>query len=703
MVDNIILVTHAAAGLSFGLLLALLTARWRLRPLGPPLALAAAATLAWGVVIAAGSLAPYPPLRAIQFAELARNLAWLAFLLALLGFQQGDAQRWLGRRWLPGFTVLAAASLGLVAFAPQLAAALPGALDGRDLVVVLWLALAIAALLLIEQAYRNAVTAERWGIKFLCLGLGLIFVYDLFLYAEALLFRQLNPAFWAARGLVVALAVPPLLVALARNQSWRLDVHLSRHVVFHTVTLMGAGFYLLAMAVIGYYIKYLGGSWGGVLQATFLAASALLLATLLFSGSLRARLRVLLAKHFFSFRYDYREEWLKFTRALARLEGDIPEGVLRTMAPLAGSNGGALVGREPDGALRLLARWQLDDPVPGDLGGLPGWIRRSGWVVDRDEWRRAPDLYQGLQFPAGLAGAGWLWLIVPLFFQDDLEGLLLLRAGDDERRLNWEDRDLLKTAGQQAGALLAQHRANRALVEARQFDAFNRLSAYVIHDLKNILAQQSLMLTNARKHRDNPAFVDDMIATVASSVERMERLMGQMRSGLREAEAAPVELGTLLAAVVERRGARQPAPRLAPPARACTVIGDPERLGTVFGHLVQNAQEATAADGEVQLALDCDGATARVTVRDNGCGMDADFLRDRLFHPFESTKGLTGMGIGAFESREYVRQLGGDITVESEPGAGSTFTVTLPLADAQSCEPGTPAGGRAVADWAAGE
>ncbi|MEM1142048.1 MAG: XrtA/PEP-CTERM system histidine kinase PrsK [Pseudomonadota bacterium] len=670
--------THAAAAVSFALLLGLLAARWRLRPLGPPFTLAVAATCIWASVIAVGSVSTYPPVRAIQYAELARNLAWLAFLLSLFGFQQGDARRWRGRSWLPGFTVLALGSFALISAVPHLPAPVPSLVNGRDLVAILWLSLAIAGLLLIEQIYRNAVLGERWGIKFLCLGLGMMFAYDLFLYAEALLFQQLNPVFWAARGFICALALPPLLVALARSESWRLDVHLSRHVVFHTVTLIGSGFYLLAMAAIGYFIKYLGGNWGGVLQAAFLAASALLLGTLLFSGSVRARLRVFLAKHFFSYRYDYREEWLKFTQALARLEGNIPEGVLRTMAPLTSANGGALVGREPDGVLRLLARWQLDAPLPGDFGQLPSWVQKTGWVIDREEWRTAPDLYAGLLFPEAFAEAQWLWLIAPLFFQDELEGLLFLRAGDTPQRLNWEDRDLLKTAGQQAGALLAQHRANRALVEARQFDAFNRLSAYVIHDLKNILAQQSLMLVNARKHRDNPAFVDDMIATVASSVERMERLMDQMRSGLRQSEAVPLELGKLLAEVTERRAAQTPVPTLVPAEGGCTVVGDWERLVTVFSHLVQNAQEATPSDGEVSLTLSTGLGVVQVKVCDNGSGMDADFVRDRLFRPFESTKGLTGMGIGAFESREYVRQLGGDITVHSEPDEGSTFTVILP-------------------------
>ncbi|MFT7288053.1 MAG: putative PEP-CTERM system histidine kinase, partial [Halieaceae bacterium] len=244
----------------------------------------------------------------------------------------------------------------------------------------------------------------------------------------------------------------------------------------------------------------------------------------------------------------------------------------------------------------------------------------------------------------------------------------------------------LKTAGRQAAALLAQQRASSALVEARQFDAFNRLSAYVIHDLKNILAQQSLMIANARKHRDNPAFIDDMISTVENSVERMQRLMDQMRSGLRSADASTVSLARLLETVVAQRSATQPLPQLSAQGD-CRVIADRHRLTTVFDHLIQNAQEATDDHGSITLGLESTGDFAQVLIGDTGAGMSEAFIRERLFKPFESTKGLTGMGIGAFESREYVRQIGGSISVESTPGVGTTFTVMLPLVEDLNDDP----------------
>ncbi|MEO0437618.1 MAG: XrtA/PEP-CTERM system histidine kinase PrsK [Pseudomonadota bacterium] len=675
---NITLISYSVTAAGFSLLAVLLVGYWRVRPFGPVLLFCCLATITWASTIALGTLAAYPPLTLIQFAELARNSSWLFFLLQLLATQDdGNPWRWLNKPWVPllaGVVLIAAAVLALRILHPSI----PGIdyADAVDASLMVWLLMAVVGLLLIEQLYRNAQEQERWGVKFLCLGVGTLFAFDLVMYAEALLFRNLDSQLWQARGFIIALTVPWLAVAIARNRNWRMDVHVSRQVVFHTVTLMGAGVYLLAMAVIGYFIKYLGGTWGGVLQISFLAAGSALLFTLLVSGTLRARLRVYLAKNFFSYRYDYRVEWLRFTEGLAA-RGDVERGVISNIAPIALSPGGLLLSRDSNDSLKAVASWELDEPDLSDLGNLAEWLTETSWVIDLDEYQRDRDLYGTLEIPSWLTEHEKLWLIVPLFFGGEIEGILFLARTDLKKSVNWEDRDLLKTAGRQAAALLAQQRASSALVEARQFEAFNRLSAYVVHDLKNILAQQSLMVANAQKHRDNPAFVDDMISTVENSVGRMQRLMDQMRSGLRSSEAKRISLSSTLQKVISNRSGKQPEPKLAVVEDAW-IIADRERLATVFGHIIQNAQDATNEEGSVEVNVEKIGSRVCVAIADTGSGMSESFVRDQLFKPFSSTKGLTGMGIGAFESREYVRQLGGDIHVKSVAGEGSCFSIWLP-------------------------
>lgn len=682
MLSNIGLFSYLTSSVSFAVLTALLLLQWKVRPLGPTLVLACIATTIWAGSIAFGTLADYPPVYLMQLTELARNACWLYFLLQLLGIQgEGNPNYVHGFRWRAVFWLAISASFTLLSF-PLLKNHLPLAYEpSYELNLSLWLSLAVLGMLLIEQLYRNATPGERWSLKYLCLSLGALFAYDFFMYAEALLLRKLDANLWQARGLVYAVVCPWLAVAMARNSSWRMNLHLSRQVVFHSVTLMGSGLYLLGMAAVGYFIKFLGGSWGGVLQLGFLAAAIALLFSLLFSGKFRAMLRVQLSKHFFSYHYDYREEWLKFTKALASLSEDVSEGIVRTMAPLVTSPCGLLWGRGEGDKFRLVANWETAIPSRAEegLGAIPAWLQDTHWVIDLNELKSTPDLYDNLEVPEWIMGEERFWLVIPLIFGEQVQGVLILNKSDFKDDLNWEDRDLLKTAGRQAASHLAQHLASQALVEARQFEAFNRLSAYVIHDLKNILAQQSLIVSNAAKHRDNPAFIDDMIGTVENSVARMQRLMEQMRTGMRSAAAGTVNLTPLLTKVIASRNSSYPRPESIFDGSDSIVHADSERLSTVFNHLIQNAQEATDAQGSVIVQMGVESGIVRVNISDTGSGMDEDFLQTRLFKPFESTKGLTGMGIGVFESREYIRQIGGEIKATSTPGVGSVFHVTLPL------------------------
>jgi len=686
MTINIGMLSYLAGCLSFAVLSLLLSLSWRGRPFGGVLITASSLSAIWAGVIVAGNMTTYPPVKLMHLVEVLRNAGWTYCLLQLMGLRfSGDQNILGGKRWLPYFIAVLAVIVAILFLAPAVSQhyGLQAAVYG-DITFATWLGMAVVGLLLIEQLFRNSSAGELWSIKYLCLGLGGIFAYDFFMYAEALLFRQLSPELWQARGLVNALATPLIAIAIARNTDWKLNIHVSRQVVFHTVTLLGAGFYLLMMSLVGYFLNYLGGTWGSVIQILFLVIAGVLLLSLLFSGRIRAQTRVLLSKHFFSYKYDYREQWQNFTRALADIEEDVPEGILQAMAPLASSSSGLLWGSPDDGSYPLLSQWQMPEPdgYP-DMEPLAKWLENSEWVIDIEELNREPDIYENLQLPPEIVAIPNAWLIIPLMFGDKLQGILLLRSSDLQNSINWEDRDLLKTAGRQAASYLAQYLANNALVEARQFDAFNRLSAYVIHDLKNILAQQSLMVSNAEKHKTNPDFVDDMISTVNNSVTRMTNLMEQMRSGVRGSDPVLVELGGLLNEVIAAREIDQPAPSLNIVSDSVSIMANRDRLHTVFCHLVQNAQDATDKSGSVTVRLEQINRTAIIEIQDTGAGMTPEFIKSKLFKPFESTKGLTGMGIGAFEGREFIRSIGGDLRVESQPGEGSLFRIQLPCLAAE--------------------
>jgi putative PEP-CTERM system histidine kinase len=245
--------------------------------------------------------------------------------------------------------------------------------------------------------------------------------------------------------------------------------------------------------------------------------------------------------------------------------------------------------------------------------------------------------------------------------------------------LNWEDYDLLKTVGQQSASYLAEQESARALADAKQFDEFNKRFAFVLHDIKNLVSQLSLMVKNAEKHKNNPAFQEDMLQTVSESVEKMNNLLVRLHEGGRQAAAsAALDLSKFLGQIVENNTKAGGRLKFDRDVKGIVVVTDEERLGAVMAHVIDNALDSLDGDGGgVEIRLGTSGREAVIEVEDNGSGMSPEFIRDELFKPFRTSKG-SGYGIGAFESREYVRENGGRMDVQSKLGAGTIVTIRLP-------------------------
>ncbi|MFX1681100.1 PEP-CTERM system histidine kinase PrsK [Mitsuaria sp. CC2] len=635
----------------------------------------------------------WPVLVLLPICDALRYGAWFSFILALIESRDDDGRaRSAGvarpLQWLAWAGVAAAVALPLWRYwgdAPLAALQRPMTMS--------WLGLGVFGLVLIEQMLRNIDSDARWNAKPVSLGLGAVFAFDVFVFSQASLFAQFDGDAVSVRAAVHSLAVPLLWMASRRHKKWLDKLHVSRTAAFHSATLLIVGVYLLGVSGIGYYVRYTGGEWGRALQQVLLAVGVLALLTMGLSGSLRAKLRVYISKHFFSYRYDYRQEWLRFTAMLSASASpaELGESVIRGLAHLVESPGGALwLRRSPATAegtdYQQAARWNLNDdrqPLTADAP-LLRLLQERAWIVDLDEWRRHPAAYDHAALPEAIAGDARHWLLIPLLNAGVLTGWVILGQPRTRLELDWEVRDLLRTAAQQAASYLAQMQAAEALLEARKFEAFNRMSAFVVHDLKNIVTQLSLMMKNAKRLRDNPEFQQDMLDTVENSLEKMRQLMLQLREGDKphHGSAGGVALTAiarrLAAAAVSKGRALELELRDEVSAR-----GHEERIERVLGHVVQNALDATPLDGRVTLRLQRVGSHAQVEVEDTGCGMSQEFIDQRLFKPFQTTK-AAGMGIGAYESYQYLQELGGKINVESAPGQGTKVTILLPLFFAQS-------------------
>lgn len=684
MRSDLLSISYGLATAAYSFLAVLLVTGWRGRLPGGLLIVATVVSALWALAVAVTSAWSPALLPVASLFEVARYAAWFAFLGALLpqpGVAPGaDAGPRPGLdRWRVTVVVLPL----LAGLAIEMAVYL-GWLDrSASLYLAFRVILATLGLVLIEQVYRNLPQQNRWNVKFLCLGLGGAIAFDLYVFAEAMLFQRIEPDAWIARGAVNALAVPLIAIAAARTAAWSLDVAVSRNVVFHSAALLGVGVYLLVMGAAGYYIRFFGGTWGTVLQTLFVFGAVLLLLALLFSGMLRARLRVLVGKHFFSYRFDYREEWLRFTRTLAAGEPGVKlnERAIAAIGGLVESPGGVLFMRDEHGDSELIAEWNLriDAGSHPAAPSLMRFLAERQWVVSLEEYRAEPERYSGLELPPWLMAATNISLIVPLILHEQLIGYVVLATPRIPLRINWEVIDLLKVAGRQAAGYLAHLRAAQQLLIARQFESFNRMSAFVIHDLKNLVAQLSLLVANAAKHKDNPEFQEDMLMTVDNAVSKMNKLLAHLRSGTVPVDKpVAVDLADVIARALAEKSAMKPKPSVEVVESGLRAVAHRERLERVIGHLIQNAIEATTGDGRVWVRLAREAGNAVIEVGDTGRGMTAQFVRERLFRPFETTK-HNGMGIGTFESRQYVREIGGSLEVESEPEKGTRFRIVLPL------------------------
>lgn len=637
----------------------------------------------WATALAWDSSSGWLGVPGHYFLEMLRYVGWLGVLWVLLPRDTGDTwlnalPRLLVAAWtlllLMGAAVSAALDVGLMREWPALLFAIGG------------LVCALLALVSTEQIGRNRNPAGYWSIKHLLTAVGLLAGYDVVLFSATYVFSEVPAPLWQGRGFANAIASIPLLFGISRLRKSAAEKRVGAAGNFFTTVMLLAGLYLFVVAIIGTYVRALGGSWSGALEVAILMGGVSLLAVVALSAEARAVVRVFVQKYFVAQKYDYREEWLRFVRTLdgngpALDRNDLSSRVLRAMADITGSpDGGLWVHTEDDTFVPVAGRLCGDNaPTFENPRTSDHWMElltQNNWILDVDG--QLPPGMERRQIPEWLRLHRQVWLVVPLGVAGRVEGLVVLEPPlSNSRALTWEDLDLLRTAATQAAGSLALQRALDDIGQLQQFEAFNRLVAFLMHDLKNVLAQQQLVVKNFPRFRHNPEFIDDAILTVDNATQRMARLIEQLTSGTTTPQRRRFRFDEACREALRAVADRNPKP-VAVHLPEVSVSGDPERLRSALTHLLRNAQDATPGDGEVSFHASFAEGQVTVVIADTGEGMSEDFIRDRLFKPFDSTKGVMGMGVGAYQAREYVRELGGELHVTSQPQVGTRFTLTIP-------------------------
>ena len=617
---------------------------------------------------------------------------WLGFALT---YSRSNYREFL-RRWR--------VTLGLFALLP-LAVVVTLVIRGGDADTNLWWlrpgpvtttlnAIVLTGMVLIvtnlEQTFRSAIGTMRWRIKFVIIGLVIVFAARLYVRAQAILFSAPDIAFWSIESSALLVGCVSLAVAYARTRLAESDVYPSLAVVRSSFTVIVVGAYLFVVGVVAQLVSRFGGATIFQFQAVVVILGMAGLAVLLLSDRTRQRIHAFVVRHFSKAQHDSVRVWTRFSRELgavsdqsrlcaaaARLVSETFDVLSVTVWLIDEEKDRLTVGastahtaanaRDDDGASASVVSGLQELRSPTDLENATG-----PWA---EELRRL----NPTTFPAGGNR-----VCIPLRSAERTIGALVLADRVNSVPYSMEELDLLRCIGDHVTSDLMNLRLANEVARARELDAFRLMSTFFVHDLKNAAASLNLTLKNLPVHFDDPAFRNDALRTIANTARRIDEMIARL-SALRERpETIRVEadLNQLVNEALGKVGGMpnvdvqtelQPLPR---------ILANRDEIQSVVTNLVLNARDAVGANGVIHVRTQSQGRRVVLSVMDNGCGMTPAFLKESLFRPFQTTK-KKGLGIGLFQCRAIVQAHGGGVHVESEVGKGTTFLVSLPVKDAR--------------------
>jgi len=547
----------------------------------------------------------------------------------------------------------------------------------------------ILVLVNLEHTFRSAVGTVRWRIKFMLMGVSVLFLVRLFTTSQTLLFRRIDPTLDILHAGALFVGGLLILRSLFRTGHFGMDVHPSHSVLQGSVTILLVGIYLVLVGGLARVVAYLGGDASFAGKALLVLVLLVLLAIFLQSDRVRLYLRRFVSRHFQRPTHDYRSVWRTFTEGtVSRMEQvEYSRAVVKLVAEIFQSLSVTLwIASDQGEELKLAASTGLTEnqarelqPDPAETATVLTHLRDHPDPVDIDratgEWanilrRCHPDEFH----------KGGTRVCVPVSSGREILAVILLGDRVAGAPFTEQDFDLLKSIGDQVASGLRNVRLSQKLLQAREHEAFQTMATFFVHDLKNAASTLNLMLQNLPTHFDDPEFRADALRGVGKSVAHINHLisrLSQLRSELKistqESDLNELVAGALRSFTPETDFRIEtefaPLPRL--PL-------DREQFGKVITNLALNAREAASLPGFIRFKTARSGSWAILEAVDNGRGIPPEFLARSLFKPFQTTK-KNGLGIGMFQSKMIIEAHGGKITVESPLGKGTTFRIFLPL------------------------
>jgi len=653
-----------------------------------------------GVCLGLTGNSPFSPVKMILWRRWGLGASSLlpgAWLLFSLSYARGNSREFLAR-WRLGVAAAFLGPIGLAAaFWNHSVVSLqqgPGQVVERFglgwsgiALNVLLLSGSVLILMNLERTFRASVGTMRWRIKFMLMGVGLIFVVRIYTTSQALFFRGEVPSLASLQGGALVVASLLILRSLLRVGGIDLDVYPSHSALQGSITVLLAGLYLLIVGVCAEAVAAHGRSSVFALEAFLILASLVLGVLLAQSDRLQMRLGRFISRHFQRPVYDYRTVWSRFIEGTASApdQSELCRSLVKLVAELFQTLSVAIWLAEGR-SLTLVASTFISEAGGREL------------APPAEETGKILDYFQGHPEPVEIERASTDWAILlkrmhpsefpgrenrvclPMIAHGEIVALMVLGDRVSGVPFSIQDFEMLRCVGDHATASLANVRLFQRLQQAKELEAFQTMAAFVVHDLKNAASTFSLTLKNLPVHFEDPAFRSDALRSVSRSVEHINHVIGRLSLLRHELKLRPVE-SDFSEVVASAAAGLESAPdfliqRDLSPIPKLSL--DREQIAKVVTNLVLNAKEAMSGKGKVRIATRRDGCWAVLAVSDGGCGMSEEFIAHSLFRPFQSTK-KNGLGIGMFQSKMIVEVHGGRIAVQSAPGGGTTFRVMLPV------------------------
>ncbi|WP_019613730.1 XrtA/PEP-CTERM system histidine kinase PrsK [Psychromonas ossibalaenae] len=553
---------------------------------------------------------------------------------------------------------------------------------------ILWLYVKIlfclAAIVMAEQLLRNPDSSRI--AKFVGLVVITQVAYDTLVYCNLLLQISNSNSLWYARGFIsssTSLLLTLSIIIYPFKQRQESQFKLSNTVILFNTSFILAGTFLVSMSLLGFAVKSLSIQWAEVLEILFYVMAVFAIATLSCMEKFRRRVNVWTSKHFFTHKYDYHKQWIKLDILLSKKkqESNSYETALLAMTTLFDCNkGGIWIKGQQFFSLVAVKNLDLQStlPIESNDSDFIQIMEQQEWVFQAPRYSSDTDNSYNGHLPEWFVNTENAWTIVPLNNRNDLIGFIVLCKESVLSCLTWEDLDILKLTGRQVASYIDHQQASEKLIQNKKFDLFNKVTAFAIHDIKNLVAQQRLMIKNADKFKHEPEFVSDVILTITNSVKKMDQLLIKLQ-GNPQGNMERVNVNDALLNALEMNSNGFPKPVLSINGPTAFVMADPDKLLMVINHLIKNAQDATPDNGSIAIKLNTQKEALWLEIKDSGCGMEQFFINELLFKPFSSTKKNEGMGLGAYQIRELIHSLQGELFVESVKEKGTTFSIYLPL------------------------